>query len=355
MADCFCAATLEKQGDQVSCVALAPHEDLVYSASSGAQGVRVWSKLDLSEGTCTSFGEKQGAVRTLVVAGDRVFSAHEDLKIRVWARLDKERCLSAGAVGDHKLLAVMPTIWDCMTKAVLPGSYVQVRRHQKRQLWIEHVDAISALAVGKKEGCLYSASWDRSVKVWRLRDFKCIESFKAHNDAINALAVSQDGFLYTGSADSKMKVWAREGAGQKHCLVATLEAHRSAVNALALSTDGSLLYSGACDKAIVVWEREDSAQHATLAGALRGHRHSVLCLASVGNTLCSGSADKTIRVWHRLSTGRLHSCVAILQGHTGPVKCLSVSPLEGASMDTFSVYSGSLDHDIKIWSVRLSV
>lgn len=178
-----------------------------------------------------------------------------------------------------------------------------------------------------------------------------MESFKAHDDAINALVVSDDGFLYTGSADAKIRVWAKQVGEKKHSLVRTLESHKSAVNALALSPDGSILYSGACDRAIAVWEREDSAQHIVVAGALRGHRHAVLCLASAADTLCSGSADKTIRVW-RKEAGRSHSCLAVLRGHTGPVKCLAVA-MNNCRTDrmNFSVYSGSLDEDIKVWSV----
>lgn len=363
-----CVITLRSHGDQVACIG-CPTDSFFFSASSrsaATSSLNAWPKHGEAGLThsATAFGsKKEGAVRALVVVGDRVFSAHDDLKVRVWARPGSvkkgDSCIGSGGGGgggEHKLVATLPTTWDCLARSVVPGGYVQVRRHQKK-LWIQHADAISALAVDSKEGYLYSASWDRTVKVWRLRDFKCIESFRAHDDAINALALSTDGFLYTASADGKIKVWARHNSTKQHrqhSLVATLEAHRSAVNALALSTDGTLLYSGACDKAIVVWEREDSAQHASLAGALRGHRQAVLCLTTWGATLCSGSADKSIRVWQRVA-GRLHACVALLQDHGSPVKSLSISPSpDAADAAALFLYSAALDHDIKVWRLRLS-
>lgn len=356
-----CAETLKKCGEQVL---FSEDGQTVYTASSTGtggphSGVRIWSKLE-NHGSCVITREGS-PVRAMALKGDLLFSSHKDLKIRVWKRAETNRMKDTLVQ-----VAALPTLWDCMRRAVVPGAYVQVRRNQRKTLWIQHVDAISALVISHSHGLLYSASWDRSVKVWRLLDFKCVDSFRAHDDAVNTLAVSPDGHtLYTGSADSKVKVWARDGGAKKymkHSLETTLTAHRSAVNALVVSDDGALLYSGACDKAIVVWERGPS-MGVYLAGALRGHRHAVLCLAIMGSTLCSGSADRTIRIWHRVA-GRLHTCLAVLEGHTAPIKSLSISshleeqlsrPAHSLlSSCQFSLYSASLDQDVKLWSVRLS-
>lgn len=347
-----CVATIK--GDQdghVSSLALAG--DYLYGGSSSGNNIRVWLRASLVERSRLGGGD--GAVRAVVVAGDRILSAHQDHKIRIWSRTRsarRQQLEGLEGADSHKLVAAMPTFKNYLKSFIPPKNYVQIRRHHKR-LWIEHVDTISMLAMGgtPTNPLLYSASWDRTIKVWRLSDFHCLESFKAHDDAINAILVSPEGLVYTASADAKIKVWNKlpTAAGQKqHSLVATLEGHKSAVNALALSREGSILYSGACDRAIIVWEREESAQHMAMAGALRGHRHAILCLATAGNVLCSGSADRTIRVWKRIDSGRMHSCVAMLQGHRGPVKCLSVAMNEALD---YLVYSSSLDHDIKIWWV----
>lgn len=346
--DYHCVGTI-KGGEDGHVSSLVSAGDYLYGGLSSKNIIKVWFKDNLMlEGCAHKFGYKGGAVKALVVVRDKVLSGHQDNKIRVWKRYpSKQQHAHYTQDNNHRLIATMPIVKDYLRTFLPAKNYVQVRRHHKR-LWIEHVDAISALAVSKNQEFLYSASWDRSIKVWRLSDFKCLESFKAHDDAINALAVSDDGYVYTGSADSKIKVWIKPNKEKKHSMVTTLEGHKSAVNAVALSPDGGMLYSGACNRAIIVWGREESAQHMVMAGTLRGHRHAILCLSTIADVLCSGSADKTIRIWRREEAqGRkVHSCVAVLQGHKGPVKCLSVSTEANLG---FFVYSGSLDHEIKMW------
>lgn len=231
------------------------------------------------------------------------------------------------------------------------------------------MDAVSALTLSRDASLLYSASWDRTFKIWRVSDnnFKCLESVKAHDDAVNAIVVSNDGVVYTGSADRKIKAWKRDQIEKKHLLVGTMEKHKSAVNALALSQDGSILYSGACDRSILVWEKMG------LVGALRGHTKAILCLVVMDDLVCSGSADNSVRIWRKgIDNNKAYnySCVTVLQGHTKPVKCLAMAvdndnnSNNGGTEDTSSgrrrdncssymVYSGGLDCDIKVWRVSI--
>lgn len=333
---CRCVATFRGHGGCVFSLAIA-EGNLLYSGSSG-NDIRVWRHPQVKE-HC-KFGHGNGAVKCILVSGDRIYSAHQDHRIRVWKHAQNKTQLSG-----HKLVATMPTLKDYVINSIPPKKYFQVRRH-KKVLWIEHMDTISALSVDRN-GFLYSASWDRTVKIWRPSDLRCVESFRAHDDAINALVVSPDGFVYTGSADSRIKVWAKACGDRKHSLVATLERHKSTINTLALSPDGSILYSGACDRSIIVWKRDGSARHMTVFGALRGHKRAILCLATAAEFVCSGSADNTIRVWKR-GEGNAHYCLAVLEGHRGPIKSLAVSV---DSVKGCHVYSGSLDHDIKVWWV----
>lgn len=176
----------------------------------------------------------------------------------------------------------------------------------------------------------------------------------AHHDAINAIAVSPDGYIYTGSADTTIKVWQRRAEDGKHSLVTALKRHKSAVNALALSADGSVLYSGACDRSVVVWEGGGGLMAAT--GALRGHARAILSLAAMADLVCSGSADRTVRVWRR-GGDRRYSCLAALEGHGGPIKSLAMagvdSHIEGSrgSNGSYLVVSGGMDSDIKVWKL----
>ncbi|URE17553.1 WD domain, G-beta repeat [Musa troglodytarum] len=358
-----CIATLRAHSSYVS--AIAVHGESVYSGSPD-QEIRLWPCVHLDSASSSSsstprtdhltsltVAAAKSPVKSLVVAGDNLFSSHQDGKICVWQinRSERQHC---------KLKAVLPTQKDRFLSLLVPENYVQVRRHKKRT-WVHHVDAVSSLAVSHDGALLYSVSWDRALKVWRTSDFKCMESVAgAHQDAINAVAVSRDGHVYTGSADARINVWRRGGdGGTKHSLVQTLERHRSAVNALALSADGSVLYSGACDRSVVVWEGGGGRMEAT--GALRGHRRAILCLAAVGRVVCSGSADRTVRVWKRgvLQKG-CYWCLAVLEGHGGPIKSLTAAPVVdersrrgSSSSSSCLVLSGDLEGEIKVWRVSI--
>ncbi|XP_076889764.1 protein JINGUBANG-like [Bidens hawaiensis] len=323
------------------------------SASSDGH-VRMWPRQPVNASsqsvTTPPVASVGTAVKSMVVQGDKLFTGHQDHKIRVWRYNEKHNTI--------KVIAVLPTLNDRLMKLVFTKNYVKIRRH-RRCTWVHHVDAVSALALSKDGELVYSGSWDRTFKVWRTSDFKCLESFwNAHDDAINALVVSHD-CVYTGSADRKIKVWRKDGGEKKHKLVDTLEKHKSAVNALAISTDGSVLYSGACDRSIIVWEKDGSGgsdgRHMVVAGALRGHTKAILCLVVVDDFVLSGSADKTIRVWRRSIDGKKYWCLSVLEGHKGPIKCLAAaveSCTSGSGGGTsYLVYGGGLDCEIKMWKL----
>ncbi|XP_059447834.1 protein JINGUBANG [Corylus avellana] len=355
----LCIATVKGNSSYVSSLAVAGK--FLYTGSSNSE-IRSWSRDNISstDNVVPVVAVSNGVVKSLVVFEDKLFSAHQDNKIRVW-KIDDDNPQQK-----YKFIAALPTLNDRFSRLFSAKNYVEVRRH-KKCTWVHHVDNVSALAISRDGSLLYSASWDRTFKIWRTSDFKCLESVgNAHDDAINAIVLSEDGFVYTGSADKKIKVWIKEkaagGEKKKHSAVATLEKHKSAVNALALSGDGCVLYSGACDRSILVWERDGDGDgggvHMVLVGALRGHSKAILCLAVVEDLVCSGSADKTVRIWRR-GMGKSYSCLGVLEGHRRPVKCLAAAvdgnsiedPSGSDSCTCFLVYSGSLDCDIKVWRV----
>nr|XP_028954418.1 protein JINGUBANG-like [Malus domestica] len=318
---------------------LAAKGDLLYTGSD-SKNIRVWKNLKEFSG----FKSNSGLVKAIVISGDKLFTGHQDGKIRVWRVSSKDPSV-------HKRAGTLPTMMDIFKYSVKPSNYVQVRR--QKTLWIKHSDAISCLSLSEDKKLLYSASWDRTLKVWRIETSKCIESIHAHDDAVNSVVASVEGMVYTGAADGTVKVWKREQSGKiiKHTLAQTLLKQESAVTALAASASGSIIYCGSSDGLVNFWEREKQLSH---GGVLKGHKLAVLCLATAGNLVFSGSADKTICVWRR--EGTIHTCLSVLAGHTGPVKCLSVEQdkdvnASKANEQRWIVYSGSLDKSVKVWGV----
>ncbi|KAL6616679.1 hypothetical protein ACP70R_038949 [Stipagrostis hirtigluma subsp. patula] len=308
--------------------------EFLLSASTGADIV-AWQQPDLRR--FARFGQGEGSVKALVASGGRVFSAHQDGRVRVWR-------VSRRSENAFKLVASLPTARDYLGRIFRQGSYVQTRRNRRR-LWIEHADSISCLAV--HDGVLYSGSWDKTLKVWRVSDLKCLESVRAHDDAVNAVAADA-GVVYSASADGRVKAWEKGKAA--HFLQGVLVARDGVSwNALAVGADRRI-YAAGSDGHVVGWDRLGSRAAArwSIACDVKAHDMAVLSLCVAGDLLCTGSADKTIGLWRRQTGGELAK-VGAISGHDGPVKCLQASWCRVSN--GCMVYSGSLDKTIRVWWV----
>ncbi|XP_055830511.1 protein JINGUBANG-like [Solanum dulcamara] len=329
-----CISSVLKKDGQILSVAVS--NGLVYTGSQ-ANVIRVWKLPEFTE--CDHLKTRASSmVISLQVSNDMIYAAYADSKIRVWRRTWE-------GVIKHVRVAIIPKV----------GSYVR-SYISGRDKMMKHMGPISSLAINISDDILYSASLDKTVKVWRISDLKCIETIQAHNDPINAIVVGDDGVLYTASDDATVRVWRRNfcSGDRPHSLTVTLPAKCSPVKTLALTTDGGVLYGGCSDGYIHYWLKGWFSGQLQYGGALLGHTHAVMCLASMANYLVSGSADSTCRVWLREQQDCQHVCVAILQGHRGPIRCVAVfpRPVNEESEDGCTICTGSLDGVLKMWRVR---
>ncbi|KAK1417471.1 hypothetical protein QVD17_26598 [Tagetes erecta] len=310
---------------------LASSGNLLYTGSD-SRNIRVWKNFTEFSG----FKSTSGLVKAIVVSDEKIFSGHQDGKIRVWKYSTSKKT--------HKRIGSLPTTRDFIITSMNPNNYVQIRRHRNIP-WIKHYDVVSCLSIDEKHHLLYSGSWDKTFKVWRLSDSKCLESVNAHDDAVNSVIAAFDGFVFSGSADGTMKVWRRELVGKetKHMMVYVLLNQEAAVTSVVVN-DG-VVYAGCSDGLLNFWEWRKYTM--VYGGVIRGHKQAVLCLAVAGKLVLSGSADKSICVWRR-EAGGFHSCLSVLTGHNGPVKCLAVQKNDGDDGE-WVVYSGSLDKSVKLW------
>ncbi|KAI4389565.1 hypothetical protein MLD38_001780 [Melastoma candidum] len=321
---------------------LAASGELLYTGSD-SKNIRVWKNLK----EFAAFKSSSGLVKAIIVVNEKIFTGHQDGKIRKWR-------VSPKAPSVHKRSGTLPTLKDIFKSSINPSNYIENRR-RRSALWIKHSDAVSCLSLDEEHGLLYSASWDRTIKVWRVSDSKCLESIQAHNDAVNSVVVSVDEIVLSGSADGTVKVWKREHAGKstKHNLAETLLNQECAVTSLAIIKSCSMVYAGSSDGLVNFWEQGGGAKFSH-GGVLKGHKLAILCLTAAGSNLVfSGSADKTICVWRR--DGTVHTCLSVLTGHTGPVKCLAAEEDTDTTRNNgdhrWILYSGSLDKSVKVWSV----
>ncbi len=113
-----CVAVLQGHEGNVISLALAGDDMMLYSGSDRGD-IRAWEHPGYGK-NAKRFGCGEGSVKSLVVVGNKLISAHQDCKIRVWRR-SKRR---------HKLLRLVtsvPSLKDYLINFLPPNNnYVQV-------------------------------------------------------------------------------------------------------------------------------------------------------------------------------------------------------------------------------------
>ncbi|KAK1367783.1 Myosin heavy chain kinase B [Heracleum sosnowskyi] len=329
---CHCIASLHRLDGTVH--AIAAINGTVFTGSDSSR-IRAWRQPDCFERGYLK--ASSGSVRAILAYGNVLFTTHKDFKIRTWIV----------TVSDNFKAKKISTLPRKNSLFMFP-----------RRSSDGHKDFISCMAYYNSEGLLYTGSWDRTVKVWRVWDSLCVDTFLAHDDNVNGVVVNQeDGVVFTCSCDGSIKIWRRIYGQSSHTLTMTLRSQSSPINAMALSTsvvDSYVLYSGSSDGFINFWEKEKVSGRYNHGGVLQGHRFSVLCLVALGKLIFSGSEDTTIRIWRREEGKCSHECLAVVDAHRGPVKCLAAS-LEIDKEVGVLLYSAGLDQNFKVWRVKVTV
>ncbi|OMO50797.1 hypothetical protein COLO4_37884 [Corchorus olitorius] len=132
-----CIATL-KGNSYVFSIALSGK--ILYSGSSNGE-IRAWSQDSSDQDTPVdnTVATSNSAVKSLVVLGDKLFSAHQDNKIRIW-KINNNHLQQK-----YKCIATLPTMNDRFLRCFSEKNYVQVQQTRK-----------------------LSGSLDYDIKVWQL-------------------------------------------------------------------------------------------------------------------------------------------------------------------------------------------
>jgi F-box/WD-40 domain protein 7 len=230
---------------------------------------------------------------------------------------------------------------------------------------------------------LFSASADKTIRVWDIDSRRCEHVLEDHTRPVLSLAISGSR-LYSGSYDFTIKVRRRSssafpamswglgalGPGRSTaaaciqavsvCWSAPPQQQKQSYSAGNCGTQLRVLFiavscwwgwamcrllklvaaaavaTSACAVLTQVWDLNTLSRVKTLTG----HTDAVRALASADGRLFSGSYDGTVRVWDENSL----QCLEILKGHTGPVRTLVYA---GGCM-----FSGSYDKSVRVWDVH---
>lgn len=155
-----------------------------------------------------------------------------------------------------------------------------------------HEDQIYRILFSPNGQTIATASWDRTIKIWRVADGELLQTLTTgHSDWLYGLAFSPDGqTIASSSVDRTVKLW-RVADGQ---LLHTLTGHHAAVRDVAFSQNGNLIASASEDGTVRLWNRDG-----ILLKVLIGHAAKVagVSFTSDNETVASASFDGTIKLW----------------------------------------------------------
>ena len=275
-------------------VAVASADEGRWIVSAGTDAtVRLWS--GTSGALVRTIELREGAVTAFAVDERRALVGHGGGTIVLWDLEQGER------------LATVQNGTEAITSlAFLGEGFVAARQDGSMAVFEAATQATPAARLDSEDGggrlvaaahsrsLFVSSGADRTVRVWRAPGPRLVRTYQGLAENITAIDVSPDASIVAGGgSDGIVRIWPTPGLRPWRAhTVQTLKAHDSEVIAVALGPHGALATAGA-DGSVKVW----SLRPAPVARSLVPGRAHTMSFSRDGLRLFTGGEDGLIRVW----------------------------------------------------------
>ena len=270
-----------------------------------------------------------------------VLTGSDDKTVKVW-RGDQVRTIKAHE-GPVRALAVLPNGARFISGATyrINGRGEAVSSTETLKLWkidgagkstlertIKMGTEVQVLSIAALSDERFVVGLDNhEIRLYNVNGTH-VDSFRGHDDEVNALAVTRDDqgaqCIVSGSQDTHVKVW---NVPSRNVVITNTE-HTGAVYAVAVTPDGRRILSGGADKTVGMWCWRLSGNASNFAGLHTDWVEALVALPDNQHAL-SASKDTTVKLFKiddgtALKTFTHHSGLPGRRGKS--VVCLALLP-----------------------------
>lgn len=207
-----------------------------------------------------------------------------------------------------------------------------------------HTEPVWGLAFSPDGDRLFSASQDKTIKVWDVNTYRETLTLRGHADTVRGLALSPDGRrLASAGADGTVRLW-NALPGPSVAVPherATLAGHSEAVFGVTFSPDGRRLASLSSDAEIKIWDVTARRQPFNFRLPPNA-RSGGLVWSPDGLSLAAANSDGKV---YLLDAGTGEVRRTYLGHEAGPIKSVAFAP-GGAALAT-----AGWDRSVRVWPI----
>jgi len=209
-----------------------------------------------------------------------------------------------------------------------------------------HTSFVMSVKFNPNQNTIISGSFDETVRIWDIRNQKeALYKLKAHSDPISAVDFNYDGSLLTTSSyDGLCRVW---DSGSHQCCKTIYAENTPPVSFVRFAPGGKFILTSSLDNTIRFWNIEEGK---VCKEYKSGHLNEKYCIFTdfmitgpfkQNSLIVTGSEDNTVVLYNK--TGQVFQK---LEGHTDAVLAVTCHPTE------CMIASGSQEGDktVKLWA-----